>query len=119
MILYGSKGWKWQLKSLPKRIQKYDVPVRFSIVEREIVDMFGARTMMMNDESVVAFGIEDADTLLGILFDESLKSRCIAKIDENWYPISGIDITIILVQGENYTNIDANVLDSFAKVFKK
>lgn len=119
MIVDGSRGWYWQLKSLPERVQKYDVPVSFSIIEREIGSRFNAQSMMV-DESDIAYDIRDADTLLGILFDESLKSKCIAAIDENWRPMSVIDITIVLVQGaEGYTNIDSEVLDDLAKVFQK
>lgn len=117
MILDGSKGWYWYLKSLPEKIRECDIQVRFSIIEREIGDKFCARTMMI-DEDVVAFGIEDADTLLGILFDESLKSKSIAAIDENWSQMSIMNITIVLVQGaEGYTNIDEDVLGSFARCF--
>jgi hypothetical protein len=117
MIFDGSNGWYWQLKSLPERVQKYDVPVRFIIIEREIGDGFCSR-MMMVDEGVVAYNI-DVDTLLGILFDESLKSKCIATIDEKWRPMS-IDVTIVLVQGaEGYTNIDSDVLGCFEKVIQK
>ena len=117
MILDGSRGWYWQLKSLAERTK--DCPVKFSIIEREIGDRFCARTMEMV-EGVVAYDIGDADTLLGILFDESLKSKCIAAIDEYWHPmLSAIDITIVLVQGgKGYTNIDAEVLESFAKVLE-
>ena len=119
MILDGSRGWYWYLKTLPEKLRGCDVSVRFSIVEREIGDRFCARTMMI-DERAVAYNIEDADTLLGILFDESLKSKCIAAIDEKWCRMSIIDITIVLVPGGGgYTNIDANVLGSFAKVFRK
>lgn len=119
MILDGSRGWYWHLKTLPEKLREHDVRVRFNIVEREIGDRFCARTMMI-DEGVVAYNIEDVDTLLGILFDESLKSKCIAAIDEKWYSMSGMDITIVLVQGgEGYTNIDGDVLGSFAKVFQK
>jgi hypothetical protein len=117
MILDGRKGWYWFLKSLPKKVREYDVPVRFSIIEREIGSRFNAKSMMV-DEGVVAYNIEDADTLLGILFNESLKSKCIVAINASWCLQSAIAITIVLVQGaEGYTNIDANVMDSFANVF--
>ena len=118
MILDGSEGWYWQLKSLPERVRKHDVSARFTIIEREIGDRFCARTMEMV-EGVIAYDIGDADTLLGILFDEFLKSKCIAAIDENWHPmLSALDITVVLVQGSGFTNIDAEVLDDFAKVFE-
>ena len=118
MILDGSKGWYWQLKSLSERVQKYDVPVRFSIIEREIGDRFSAGTMMVDESVVIAYDT-DVDTILGILFDESLKSKCIAEIDENWRPMT-IDITIVLVQSvDGHTNIDSEVLDDLAKVFQK
>ena len=119
MILDGSRGWYWYIKTLPEKVREYDVPVRFSIIEREIGSGFNAKSMMV-DESDIAYNIMDADTLLGILFDESLKSKCIAAIDEKWCRMSSIDITIVLVQGgEGYTNIDGDVLGSFAKVFQK
>ena len=119
MIIDGSRGWYWHLKSLPEKVREHDATVRFYIIEREIGSRFNAKSMMV-DETDIAYNIMDADTLLGILFDESLKSKCIAAIDEKWSPMSGIDITIVLVQGgEGYTNIDADVLDSFAKVFQK
>ena len=119
MIIDGrNRCWYWQLISLPERVQEHDVPVRFSIVEREIGSKLNAKSMMV-DEYDIAYNIMDADTLLGILFDESLKSKCIAAIDENWRPMSVIDITVVLVQGKECTNIDSDVLGSFAKVFQK
>ena len=119
MILDGSRGWHWYLKSLPEKVRRYDISVRFSIIEREIGDRFNAKSMMV-DESAIALNIVDADTLLGILFDESLKSKCIAAIDESTGYDEVIYVTIVLVQGgEGHTNIDANVLDSFAKCFNK
>lgn len=118
MIVDGSRGWYWQLKSLPERVQKYDVPVRFSIIEREIGDRFCASTMVVDESVMIAYNT-DVDTLIGILFDESLKSKCIAEIDEKWRPMT-IDITIVLVQGaEGYTNIDADVIGCFEKVLQK
>ena len=118
MILYGSKGWYWYLKSLPEKVREYDATVRFHIIEREIGSKFNSGSMMV-DESDIALNIWDADTLLGILFDESLKSKCIAAIDENMRPMCVLDITIVLVQGgEGHTNIDADVLDSFARCFR-
>jgi hypothetical protein len=114
MILDGSQGWYWYLKSLPERVREHDVPVRFSIIEREVEDSFCFRTML------VANNIEDADSLLGILFDESLKSKCIAEIDESTGHSEAIYVNIFLVQGEEgCTNIDSDVMDSFAKVFQK
>ena len=119
MIIDGSRGWYWYLKSLPKKVKEYDVPIRFSIIEREIGSRINVKSMMV-DESDIAYNIMDANTLLGILFDESLKSKCIAAIEDNYRPMSAIDIIIVLVQGaEGYTNIDANVLGSLAKVFRK
>ena len=118
MILDGrSEGWHQQLKSLAERTK--DCPVKFSIIERQIGDRFCARTMMIDEGVVIAYGIADADTLLGILFDESLKSKCIAAIDENWWPVSAfLYITIVLVQGSGFTNITADVMESFAKVLE-
>jgi hypothetical protein len=75
---------------------------------------------MMVDESDIAYNIMDADTLLGILFDESLKSKCIAAMDESIVCSEAIYVTIVLVQGgEGYTNIDADVLGCFEKVLQK
>ena len=124
MMVDGSKGWYWYLKSLPKRVREHDATVRFRIIEREIGDKFCASTMMI-DESAIAYNITNADTLLGILFDESLKSKCIAAMEDTCHQsrikgcsIECIDVTIVLVQGgEGHTNIDADVLDSFAKCF--
>ena len=114
MILDGSRGWYWHLKSLPERVREYDVPVRFSIVEREIGDRFCAS---MVDESVIAHNIMDSDTLLGILFDESLKSKCIAAINEAMGYDEVIYVDIVLVQGaEGYTNIDSEILELLGKV---
>ena len=120
MTLDGNEGWYWRLKSLPDRVREvHDAHVRFSIVEHEIGSRLCVREMAIS-ESAIAYDIMDADTLLGILFDESLKSKCIAEVDENWCPMSVIDITIVLVQGaRGYTNIDADVMESFAKVFQK
>lgn len=120
MILDANQSvWYWYLKSLPEKVREHDVPVRFSIIEREIGDRFCAKSMMV-DESDIAYNIMDADTLLGILFDESLKSKCIAAIDESTVCSEAIYVTIVLVQGgEGYTNIDSDVMDSFAKVFQK
>ena len=118
MTIDGSRGWYWYLKSLPEKVLEHDVQIRFSIIEREIGSRFNAKSMMV-DESDIAYNITDADTLLGILFDESLKSKCIAAIDEKWSPMSTIDITIVLVQGGGeHTNIDADVLGSFARCFR-
>ena len=116
MILDANQtAWYWYLKSLPEKVREHDVPIRFSIIEREIEDSFCFRTML------VANNIEDADNLLGILFDESLKSKCIAEIGESTgYNSEAIYVNIVLVQGgEGYTNIDSDVMDSFAKVFQK
>ena len=116
MVIYGNKAWYSYLKDFPKRIQTYDIPVRFKVVLRQIGERLSHSTVMI-DEDVVACGIEDADTLLGILFYESLKSRCIAAIDESMGYDEVIYVTIVLVQGKENTNIDAEVLDSLAKVF--
>lgn len=125
MIVDGSKGWYWYLKTLPEKVREYDVPIRFSIIEREIGDRFYSASMAV-DESAIAHDITDADTLLGILFDESLKSKCIAAMEDTCHrsrikgcAIECIDVTIVLVQGgEGHTNIDADVLDSFARCFR-
>lgn len=121
MILDGSKGWYWYLKSLPEKVRRYDISVRFSIIEREIGSRFNAKSMYegMVDESAIALNIVDANTLLGILFDESIKSKCIAAINESTGYDEVVYVTIVLVQGgEGHTNIDANVLDNFARCFR-
>ena len=74
MILDGSKGWYWCLKSLPERVREHDATVSFYIIEREIGDKFNAKSMMVDDSTIIGYDIMDADTLLGILFDKSLKS---------------------------------------------
>ena len=125
MIIDGSRGWYWYLKTLPEKVREYDVPVRFSIIEPKFGSRFDAQSMMV-DEADITY-IMDSDTLLGILFDESLKSKCIAAMEDNCRrsringcAIEQIEVTIVLVQGpEGYTNIDADVLGSFAKVFQK
>ena len=127
MMIDGSKGWYWYLKSLSEKVREYDVPVRFNIIERQIGDRFDAKSMMVDGSTIIGYDIRDADTLLGILFDESLKSKCIAAMEDtcNRNHIKGcaiewIDVLIVLVQGwEGYTNIDSDVMDSFAKVFQK
>lgn len=127
MILDGSRGWYWKLNYLPELVKEHDAQVRFNIVERQIGDRFCASTMQVVDESmVIAYNIGDSDTLLGILFDESLKSKCIAAIDVKqaygyFAPsgVIGLDITIVLVQGsDQHTNIDSNVLDCFSRVME-
>lgn len=119
MVLGGIKGWYWYLKSLPEKVRKNDATVRFHIIEREIGSKFNAESMMV-DEYDIALNIWDMDDLLGILFDESLKSKCIAAMEEKWSPMAVLDITIVLVQGgEGHTNIDADVLGCFEKVFQK
>lgn len=120
MILDANQtAWYWYLKSLSEKVREHDVPIRFSIIERELGDKFYSASMAV-DESAIAYDIRDADTLLEILFDESLKSKCIAAIDESTGYDEAIYVTIVLVQGwEGYTNIDSDVMDSFAKVFQK
>ena len=116
MILDGSRGWYWYLKSLPERVRKHDATVRFNIIEREIGNRFCASTMM-DDESVIAYNIMDSDTLLGILFDESLKSKCIVAIDEVMGYDEVVYVDIVLVQGaEGCTNIDSEILEMLGKV---
>ncbi len=124
MIIDGSRGWYWYLKSLPEKIRRCDVSVRFNLIEREIGDRLCDELLAMVGTGVVggviACDIEDSDTLLGILFDESLKSKCIAAIDGGMGNDEVIYVNIFLVQGaEGYTNIDEDVLGSFAKVFQK
>ena len=127
MILDGNKGWFWTLTELPE-IAKGKL-VKFNVIEREIGDRLCDELLTLADIGVVggviAYDIEDADTLLGILFDESLKSKCIAAIDvQEIVPAFmkryvGLDITIVLVQGAaHHTNIDSNVLDCFSRIME-
>jgi len=128
MILDGNKGWLWTLTELPE-IAKGKL-VKFNVIEREIGDRLCDDLLTWVDAGVVggviAYDIEDADTLLGILFDESLKSKCIAAIDvQQAYGhfasdgVIGLAITIVLVQGAgHHTNIDSNVLDCFSRIME-
>lgn len=122
MILDGNRGWLWTLTELPKLAK--GKTVKFNVVEREIGTRFSSSSLEFVDESDFAYNISDSDTLLGILFDESLKSKCIAAIDVKraygyFAPdgVIGLDITIVLVQGtDHHTNIDSNVLDCFSRI---
>ena len=125
MILDGNKGWLWTLTELPE-IAKGKL-VKFNVLEREFGTKFQSSSFVGVDESTIAFDVSDSDTLLGILFDESLKSKCIAAIDvQRAYGhfasdgVIGLDITIVLVQGaDNHTNIDSNVLDCFSRIMQR
>lgn len=125
VIIDGNKGWLWTLTELPK-ISKGKL-VKFNVVEREIGTRFSSSSLEFVDESDLAYGISDSDTLLGILFDESLKSKCIAAIDVqraygHFAPdgVIGLGITIVLVQGaDNHTNIDSKVLDCFSRILER
>ena len=118
MIIDGSRGWYWCLKSLPEKSREFPI-IRFNVIVREIGDKFSAKLMAI-DESMIAYDVRDSDTLLGILFEESLKSMCIAALDASGGYSTGLHITIVLVQGgEGHTNIDADVLGCFAKVFQQ
>ena len=124
MILDGNKGWLWTLTELPE-IAKGKL-VKFNVLEREFGTRFQSSSFVGVDESTIAYDVSDSDTLLGILFDESIKSKCIAAIDVQHTAryfasdvVMGLDITVVLVQGgKGYTNIDAEVLDAFAKVLE-
>ena len=125
MIIDGNRGWLWTLTELPK-IAKGKL-VKFNVVEREIGTRFSSSSLEFVDESDLAHNISDSDTLLGILFDESLKSKCIAAIDvQRAYGhfasdgVIGLGITIVLVQGaDHHTNIDSNVLDCFSRILER
>ena len=125
MILDGNKGWLWTLTELPE-IAKGKT-VKFNVLEREIGTRFCSSSFIGVDESIIAYDVSDSDTLLGILFDESLKSKCIAAIDvrrtydfEPPHAMNGLDITIVLVQGaDHHTNIDSNVLDCFSRIMNR
>jgi len=124
MIIDGNKGgWLRTLTELPEMAK--GKTVMFNVVEREIGTRFSSSSLDFIDESDLAYDISDSDTLLGILFDESLKSKCIAAIDVQracgyFVPgaVIGLDITIVLVQGaDHHTNIDSKVLDCFSRIF--
>ena len=125
VMIDGNKGWFWALTELPKIAKGRSV--KFNVVEREIGTRFCSSSFVGVDESTIAFDVSDSDTLLGILFDESLKSKCIAAIDVqqaprhfSWDGVIGLDITIVLVQSADYhTNIDSNVLDCFSRIMKR
>ena len=125
VIIDGNKGWLWTLTKLPE-IAKGKL-VKFNVIEREIGTRFSSSSLEFVDESDLAHNISDSDTLLGILFDESLKSKCIAAIDVQQAAryfasdvVMGLDITIVLVQGaEHHTNIDSKVLDCFSRIMEK
>ena len=124
MIIDGNKGWLWTLTELPE-IAKGKT-VKFNVIEREIGTRFCSSSFVSVDESDVAYDVSDLDTLLGILFDESLKSKCIGAIDVQklYKPFMkqyvGLDITIVLVQGaDHHTNIDSNVLDCFSRIMER
>ncbi len=103
--------------------------VKFNVIERKIEPEFGSSSLgfVFVDEFDLAYDVSDSDTLLGILFDESLKSKCIAEIDvQQAYGhfasdgVIGLAINIVLVQGaDNHTNIDSNVLDCFSRIMNR
>ena len=121
----GKKGWLWTLTELPE-IAKGKL-VKFNVLEREFGTRFQSSSFVGVDESTIAFDVSDSDTLLGILFDESLKSKCISAIDVqraygHFAPdgVIGLDITIVLVHGaDHHTNIDSNVLNSFSRIMER
>lgn len=125
MILDENRDWFWTLTELPK-LAKGKL-VKFNVVEREIGTRFRSSSFMSVDEYDVAYNVSDSNTLLGILFDESLKSKCIGAIDvrrtydfEPPHSLNGLDVTIVLVQGaDNHTNIDSNVLNYFSRIMKR
>ena len=124
-MIDGNKGWFWTLTELPK-IAKGKL-VKFNVIEREFGTRFKSSSFMSVDESDIAYNVSDSDTLLGILFDESLKSKCISAIDVQQTAryfasdvVLGLDIIIVLVQGaDHHTNIDSKVLDCFSRIWEK
>ena len=124
-MIDGNKGWFWTLTELPK-IAKGKL-VKFNVIEREFGTRFNSISFMSVDESDIAYNVSDSDTLLGILFDESLKSKCISAIDVQQTAryfasdvVLGLDIIIVLVQGaDHHTNIDSKVLDCFSRIWEK
>ena len=125
MIIDGNKGWIWTLTELPK-LAKGKL-VKFNVLEREFGTRFQSSSFVGVDESTIAYDVSDSDTLLGILFDESLKSKCIGAIDVRQAygyfasdGVIGLEITIVLVQGaDHHTNIDSKVLDCFSRIMEK
>ena len=114
-------GWRWYLKCLPERAKgRY---VEFNIIERDIGARIPRRVWDW-DNYTIATRISSSDTLTGILFDESLKSKGISLIDEEKIkflghsdPKTGMCITIVLSQmAGNTTNINAEVLDLLSRV---
>lgn len=125
MIVDGNKGWLWTLTELPE-IAKGKL-VKFNVVEREFGTRFQSSSFVGVDEFTIAFDVFDSDTLLGILFDESLKAKCIGAIDVHQTArhfasdvVMVLDITVVLVQGaDHHTNIDSNVLDCFSRITER
>ena len=114
-------GWHWYLKQLPERAK--GCYVEFNVIERDIGSRIPRRVWEW-DNRTIATRIGSSDTLIGILFEESLKSKGISLIDEeeirflgNSAPKTGLCITIVLSQmTNNITNINAEVLDLLSKV---
>lgn len=111
--------WYWYLKHLPERTKgRY---VEFNIIERDIGARIPRRVWEW-DNNTIATRIRNADTLTGILFDESLKSKGISLIDEEEFKFlghseTGLCITIVLSQmAGNTTNINAEVLELLSSV---
>ena len=125
MIIDGNKGWFWTLTKLPEMAK--GKLVKFNVLEREFGTRFQSSSFVGVDESTIAYDVSDSDTLLGILFDESLKSKCIGAIDVRQAygyfasdGVIGLEITIVLVQGAgHHTNIDSKVLDCFSRIMEK
>ena len=112
-------GWHWYLKHLPERAKgRY---VEFTVIEREIGTRIPRRVWDW-DNHTIATRIRNADTLTGILFEESLKSKGISLIDEEEFKFlghseTGLCITIVLSQmAGNTTNINAEVLELLSSV---
>lgn len=112
-------GWHWYLKQLPERAKgRY---VEFNVIEREIGTHIPRRVWEW-DNHTIATRISSSDTLIGILFEESLKSKGISLIDEEEFKFlehseTGLCITIVLSQmAGNTTNINAEVLDLLSSV---
>ena len=114
-------GWHWYLKQLPERAK--GCYVEFNVIEREIGTRI-PRGEWELDNRTIATRIGSSDTLIGILFEESLKSKGISLIDEEKIkflghsdPKTGLCITIVLSQmAGNTTNINAEVMDLLSKV---
>lgn len=111
--------WRWYLKQLPERAKgRY---VEFNVIERDIGARIPRRVWEW-DNHTIGTRISSSDRLIGILFEESLKSKGISLVDEEeikflGHSETGLCITIVLSQmAGNTTNINSEVLDILSSV---